>query len=381
MLELPDPRQWPHGGVVSAADASVHARVETRLAQQASTAAAAIDAAIDADLDARLARGDDAMARLLDTAPSAAVYRHLWRRLALRERATLANESLAVTLFALPVIVVAAQDAAAGAAVELPATLDDADAIASILRERGALSGNRQFAVSPALAGTDALELRRLPAWIAQARAALGGRGMTALDVTPAAIQVSGTQESAHLRFLVGSALAAPAADPVHDTSVGAWGAPLSRALSQALATAGATVLALPRAPERLVTALPSGRAAQREVALQLFVGNALRRFRARVGEPAAVLSAHRAADAPGGGELRLSLSSPLDARDAEGFRYALQPHERVPDAVAAIAALLADCRVADVRAMPGVHADRDAATGVRRFFRADGMEPAAPLH
>jgi hypothetical protein len=309
------------------------------------------------------------------------VYRHLWRRLALRERAALASDSLAVTLFALPVIIVAAKDAPAGPATELPATLADADAVAAILRDHGALSGNRQFAVSPALAAADEVDLRHLAIWIAQARAALTRQDIAALDVRPSPIEVSGTQESVHLRFIVGSALAAPGADPLRDTSVGAWGAPLSRALSRALAVRGATVLALPRAPERLATALPSGRAAQREVALQLFVGNALRRFRSGVGEPAAVLSAHRAADAPGGGELRLSLSSPFDARDAEGFRYALQPHERVPDAVAAIAALLEDCRVADVRAVPGVHADRDPATGVRRFFRADGHAPAAPMH
>lgn len=378
MLQLPDPRQWPPAGSVRPDDAGVHALVASRLARETSRDAEADDALIDAALDARLRAAGPALARLLDSAPSAAVYRHLWRRLALRERALLASESLAVAWFAFPVIVVAAQDGAVGAPVELPGTLDAPDMLARLLREHAALSGNVQFGLSAALAATDALELSRLPSWIARGRAALDGGHLEAMDVVPAPMTVSSAQESVYLRFLVGSALCAPAVDPFRDTRVGAWGVPLSRALSQALATPGATVLALPRAPERLVAALPSGRAAQREVALQLFVGNALRRFRARVGEPAAVLSAHSAPDAPGGGELRLSLSSPLDARDAEGFRYALQPHERVPDAIAALAALLEDCRVADVRTVPGVHADRDPATGVRRFFRADGIDPAA---
>jgi len=61
-------------------------------------------------------------------------------------------------------------------------------------------------------------------------------------------------------------------------------------------------------------------------VPLLLFAGNAIRRIRAAVGEPTAVISAHRAPDAPGGGELRLSLSSPFDPRDAEGFRCPLHP-------------------------------------------------------
>jgi len=33
---------------------------------------------------------------------------------------------------------------------------------------------------------------------------------------------------------------------------------------------------------------------------------------------------------------------------------------------------LLADCRVTDVRRMPGVHADRDPATGQPLLFKAD---------
>jgi hypothetical protein len=368
-------------GAASPDDARVHDRVEARLAQQGSVDAEADDAVIDAALDARLARDGDALVRLLDTAPSAAVYRHLWRRLAMRERAALTGDALAVVLFALPVVIVAAQDAPASAPIELDATLSAPDVLAQLLREHDALSGNLQFALSSALAGAEALDLRRLPAWLAHARAALEGRAPTPMNVEDAPLRVAGAQEAVHLRFLVGSALCAPGTDPLRDARVGAWGAPLARALSRELARPGATMLALPRAPERLVTALPSGRAAQREIALQLFVGNALRRLRGRVGEPGAVLSAHRAGDAAGGGELRLSLSSVFDPRDAEGFRYALQPHERVPDAVSAILALLADCRVADVRALPGIHPDRDPATGLQRFFRADGGAATRPLH
>ena len=124
-----------------------------------------------------------------------------------------------------------------------------------------------------------------------------------------------------------------------------------------------------------------AGRAAQREVALQLFASNALRRLRASFGEPTAVVSAHEAPDAPGGGELRVSLSSPFSPRDAEGFRFPLEPQERTPDALASIVDLLRDCRVADVRAVAAIQPDRDPATGLLRFCKAEPEPPARPIH
>jgi hypothetical protein len=133
-------------------------------------------------------------------------------------------------------------------------------------------------------------------------------------------------------------------------------------------------VLALPRAAQRPLPAVMQGRSAQREISAQLFLGNALRRMRAVAGEPTAVISAHRAPDAPGGGELRVSLSSPFDPRDDEGFRCPLHPFDRVEEVVAMLEALLADCRVADVRLVGGVHPDRDPATGQRLLFKRDSI-------
>ena len=96
--------------------------------------------------------------------------------------------------------------------------------------------------------------------------------------------------------------------------------------------------------------------------------------MRGGAGEPSAVISAHRVPDAAAGGELRLSLSSPFAPRDAEGFRCPLYAADRTADVVQMLTTLLADCRVADVRVLPGVHADRDAATGVPLLFRADAL-------
>jgi hypothetical protein len=177
----------------------------------------------------------------------------------------------------------------------------------------------------------------------------------------------------------VGTALAKAGVDLLRDTGVGKWGMPLAQMLGRELARDGASVLALPRAPQRLLPAVQQGRAVQREVGAQLFVSNAARKMRASVGEPSAVLSAHRCPEAPGGGELRLSLSSPFAPRDAEGFRCPLYLTERVGDVAAMLLGLLRDCRITDVQVRSAVHPDRDAVTGLTLLFKADSE--AGELH
>src|SRR5207248_11043616 len=66
--------------------------------------------------------------------------------------------------------------------------------------------------------------------------------------------------------------------------------------------------------------------------------------------------------DAPAGGELRLSLSSLFDSSEAERFRCPLHRADQPDDVVDMLIALLHDCRVSDVRMLPGVHPDRDPA-------------------
>ncbi len=173
---------------------------------------------------------------------------------------------------------------------------------------------------------------------------------------------------------MIGSAVAGRDVDVLADPTVGRWGTPLTRELGRQLADGAVRVLALPRAAQRPLPAVAHGRAAQREVSAQLFLSNALRKMRAGAGEPTAVISAHRAPDAPGGGELRLSLSSPLEPRDDEGFRCPLYLLDRVDDVVTMLTELLVDCRVTDVRVLRGVHPDRDSATGLRLLFKRDSI-------
>ena len=373
VVDLPDPRRWPAADEAPPAAAALHRSVEARLALTSTQAAEDADAHIDDTLVAWLAQGDGAaLAASFDTAPGAAVYRHLWRRLAAAEPRASSSPSLAAALFALPVVIVTGREAP-GDPVVLPCVIDDVAALASLLREHGVVNADARIVLSPALVGADALGIAALPQLVATARSMLEGAGAQPLPLPPAPVRVEGTAEAAHLRHVVGLTLCAPQANPLADRR--AAGMPLTRALSRELARPGVTVLALAGTAQRLVPALVAGRSLQRQVALELFATNALRRLRASFGEPTAVLSAHVARDAPGGGELRVSLASPFGPRDAEGFRYPLLPQERVPDAAAAIATLLEDCRVTDVRVMPGVQPDRDPATGLLRFGRAADVE------
>jgi hypothetical protein len=97
------------------------------------------------------------------------------------------------------------------------------------------------------------------------------------------------------------------------------------------------------------------------------------------VGEPSAVISAHRAGRPGDAAEIRLSLSSPFAVRDAEGFRCPLHAFDSVAEVVAMLVDLMRDCRVDDVRVLPGVYADRDAETGAPLLFKPETLPSATP--
>ena len=317
------------------------------------------------------------LAELFAAAPSAALARHLWRWLigAWRQASrAAAGEGVAATLFALPVVIVAGSQPGA-AELALAGIRPDCNRISTILQEHGALAGNRTFALASALATADAIDVRvcRPACWQRQALA--GCRGRAGAD----AIAVRRGRR-ASTRFLIGTALAAPAVDLLGTADTTRWAMPLAQELARQLAVPSATVLALPRAPSSPPAALQQGRAAQRAVGAQLFASNAIRRLRASVGEPSAVISAHRCPAAPGGGELRLSLSSVFDPRRAEGFRCPLFPSDAAGDVATMLIELLRDCRVVDVRVLTGVHADRDPATGTTLLFKPDAMPERLPV-
>jgi hypothetical protein len=375
VMEIDDPRLFT--AHAEASQSPLFEMAEASLAASSITRADEIDRALVMALAQRLIAGEGSfVADLLAAAPSAPVVRHLWRRLsdAWREASRGDEEkSLTATLFAIPLVLVAAGKDGDG---EIAGVLVDAVRIAAILREHRALGGSETFALASPLVTSDAFDLARLPQLLAWQRQAADG-GVDHLDLHPTPIATKVGQEGVHLRFLAGVALAAPQADLLRETESAAGAMALAQELAHQLAGPGYSVLALPRAPQSPLAALQQGRAAQRDIGAQLFASNAIRRLRASVGEPSAVISAHRCVGAPGGGELRLSLSSPFDPSRAEGFRCPLFAGDRAADVARMLADLMRDCRVTDVQALPGVHADRDSATGLTLLFKADAVAEA----
>lgn len=381
-IAIPDPRIFPDAAFAGPEAVALYALADASLAADTGQRADALDRDIRAALRQRLSADGAALAVIFAGAPTVAVTRHLWRQLdaAWREVALETEAGLVVTVFALPLVVVTGLEGTSGEGT-LPGILDDPGELAAILRLHGALAGNRTFALANALVGADAIDVARLPeilAWQRLPDSLASHAALPARVLAPAPLMVAAGREGVHLRFLVGSALARPGADLLADATIGKWGVPFTQALGRQLGAGQVPVLALPRAPQRLLPAVRQGRTAQREVGAQVFVSNAIRKLRASVGEPTAVISAHRVPDAPGGGELRLSLSSPFEVRDAEGFRCPLYPLDRVGDVVTMLTELLRDCRVTDVRVIDGIHADRDAGTGLLLLFKPDTILGAA---
>ena len=220
------------------------------------------------------------LAESMSAAPSFAVARHLWRRLieAWGQASRDAGGDLSAILFAMPTVIIAAASAQGGAA-RLEAILSDPQRAAALMREHGALSGNRSFALSAAVVAADALDIARLPALLDVQRRALA-EAAAVPDLPPTPIAVQAGHEGVHLRFVMGQAIAAPGADVLSATDTKGWGLALSRELARQLGAPGVSVLALPGAPQSPPAALVSGRAAQRAVGAQLFASNAIRRLR-----------------------------------------------------------------------------------------------------
>jgi hypothetical protein len=385
-IDIADPRAYsaPTGPIQE----SLIRLAEASLAASSVSRAEEIDATLVSALAGHL-QGEDAwrLADLFSAARSAAVARHIWRRLIDGWRAASAAEGdrVVATLFALPVVIVAgatSNDSSSSASTlggVLAGVLNEPERVTALLREHHALGGNLTFALAAPMVAAEALDIPRLSTLLAWQKLS-SSDGPVARELHPTPMVVHSNQESVHLRFLIGTAIGASAVDVFADQGGSEWIMPLAQELSRQLATTGLSVLALPRPPQAPLLALQNGRAAQREVGAQLFASNAIRRFRARVGEPSAVISAHRCAAAPGGGELRLSLSSPFDPRQAEGFRCPLFPADRVIDVATMLLDLLRDCRVTDVRVIADAQEDRDPDTGLPLLFRADAIPDGAAV-
>ena len=368
-FHLPDPRAFPIYD-----DAQPKPLIDLALASLAAELGV-IQEKRDTELRERLAAllfsaDVSEIAQALAHAPSHAVLRHITRALAsahVEAGRARGDATLPSTVFAIPVVIVAANSGP----VNVPGALPNVDEITALLKAGSALRGNENFVLSNALAPASAFALEKLPASLGWWSAATGAP----IAIEKASLPVPANQESVFLRFLIGTALAGPSVDLLTANDTGKWGMPFTQAMAKHLGGGTLSLLAMPRPPRSPLAALMQGRAAQRDVSLQLFATNAIRKFRASVGEPEAVISAHRTAD---GGEVRLSLSNAFDEKGAEGFRAELHATDRAQDVAVLMSDLLRECNVASVTVLAEVFPDIDPESKLPMLFRADALEGAA---
>lgn len=327
-MPLTDPRRYGNGASHPLATAAQN---------DDPTLAAAVSAAVNAGRD-------DDIAAAFAAVTTRAAFRRLRDATAAALEAAPADAAVVTRVFALPILLVCGTRAGA----TLPGVLSDTGALVQVLEDSGALGGNRNLGFGNALIDLDTLE-RVTPAAV---RAWQTGEGLR--DLPPAPIRLTPGDESVHLRFLLGAAVAVPHLPSLTETAanIEAWGLKATRALSPQLTAPGVDVLAMPRPPLGVLKAAHAGRRIGLEAAFNLFVSNTLRRFRQKVGDATVVVSAHE------GGDLRVTLASPLDEGLTEGFRWPLHPLDDLDEIVAGIEAFVRDCRLNDCVVLPGVQPD-----------------------
>lgn len=329
------------------------------------------DAALQAALQNALKAGDDAGIRAALGMQPPARAQGVARALA----AAIDTQGAGVGLrfFAIPLVIVAGSRRPA----TVPGVLPEVAKIAALLEQHGAVGVTRNFGLGNALSGAEALDALS-PSALWQSAADPAQRPLDALQ--PEAITVSGSREQVHLRFITGAGIT-----PQHlpsflesASNIGTWGMAMTKELARQLAQSDLEILPMPRPPQPLLIAAQAGRRAQLEAALSLFLGNHLRRFRMAIGDPEAVLSAHRLDN--GAGELRLSLSTPLDDSLFEGFAWPLQPQDEVAEVTQLLQGTLAECRVPAVTVLQQVLPERlpgGAVFVAGRMLEGLGREPA----
>jgi hypothetical protein len=315
------------------------------------------------------ADNDAAIAAALAAAPNQRVRRWLLETLknAIDDPAPEAPEGLRARLFAIPIVFVAG--GLLGAVI--PGHIPDPAAIGTLLRAHGALGQTENFGLAAALVSADALNAVP-PSVLLQWTRSVDGLQAEGRALPGSELRVEAVEEHAHLRFLVGAGVApAQAVSFVESASrIGAWGMPVTRALAQQLAQEGLSLLPLPRPPKSLVTAAASGHFALEETRLNLFMSRVLRQLRASAGEPVAVLSVHA------GAEVRVGLSSVFDTTVLHGFRWRLGDFDDLDEVVHVLLALLRDCRIRDVRIVPGLQPACDA-QGAVHFLSIHDLGPS----
>jgi hypothetical protein len=332
MKFLPDPRTYAPAGDNRLVALAEHAAFSGSALQHAGA-----EKELVAALETALATGDDgAILRALHEATSAPV------RAALHRAVEIALEppgdaSVAVRLFAVPLVIVAGGREGG----RIPGVVPDTAALRELFEAHGALGQAKNFGLGSALVTADVVR-GFSPSLLYRMSRGTEQPDFLQLDLAPSDIEVAGAEEQAHLRFLAGAAVTPRHAPGFAETAgnIGAWGMPFTRALAEQLGQAGLSILPIPRPPLGFHRALQSGRFAWREVGFQLILSGTLRTFRSRVGEPDVSVAAF--AD----GSVRVRLESRLDETLKAEFSWGLDADDDLAAVSRSIFGLLAECRI-----------------------------------
>ena len=308
---------------------------------------------IDALRELAAAGRDVEIGAALAASPSRLIYARIWGALCAAVEKPAADDGVSARVFAMPWIIVCG----ASSAATLSCVLPDVGEVTRVLEMNGAFGASRNLGLGNALVSLESLERLR-PSEVLQWPQSAATR-----DIPPVEIHVTRGAEEVHVRFLLGAAIAPAHLPDIVETgaNIGQWGTPAVRVMAAQLGTAGVQVLAMPRPPAGLYTAAYAGRRAGIEAAFNVFMSNAVRRFRMAVGDPTVTLSSHAS------GELRVTLATPLDDALVQGFRWPLHPVDDLEDVEHTLTAMIWECRLAEPHCVPGVLSDY-ASTGAMLF-------------
>ena len=388
-IVVPDPRAFPDPGSAPEWARGLYSLAERSLRAETAQRADAFDRELRDALLARLVAGGPELVTLLADAPSIDLARHLWRSLdaAWRDATPNGESALTVNVFALPLVVVVGREGAGDDGM-LPGIVDDPVALAGILREHRALAGNETFALANALVAADAIDVARWPEIFAWSRLPEanplgprqnGERLIPARAFVPSPLRYHAGREGVHLRFLVGVAVGETGGRSHRRPGRRQVGRPAGPGTGRADPARGPRRCSRCRG-RRSVCSRPSRRAAPR---------NARSRRRSSRATPFA------GSAAPWASRRRSSARIARRMRPAAasfGFRCR-RPSSRARRRASAVRStrwiasatswrcwpsLMRDCRVTDIRALAGVHADRDPGTGLPLLFKPDTIPDSA---
>ena len=335
-------------------------------------------AKLRAALAALLGGTGSELAGVLAGAPSVSVARHVWRALdaVWREATRAAASALEVTVFALPLSIVVGNEGASEGG-SLSGVVEDADRLAAVLRDHGALSGNTTFALSNALVAAEAIDIARLPAMLAWCRlpeAHVAGAALPPRALPPAPMEFAPARIRApavHYRCRDCANRGGPHGGRRHGKVGHSVRARARRADCDGQASRCSRCRAL-----RGACCRRSRKAASR---------NGTWRRRSSRATPFASSAARSASRAPS--SARIARPTRRGA-GSSGFRCPRRSTRRQPKASAArsirsiarttsspcSSELLRDCRVTDIRTLAGVHADRADGASAPLMFKPESI-------